>query len=306
LGLLTGWAAGAIDTGLNIYVAATRTVRIMNWMHGMFGVGATLGPLIMTTIVAVGLSWRLGYVVAGVVHLILGLLFITVLSSMNFRGMAPRPAAGVDEAARPETPLQTLRLPIVLLGVLSFLLYTGVESTTGQWSFTLFTESRSVSTSLAGFMTSAFWAMLTLGRFVFGAAVDRIGINRLLRGSMIGAILAALLFLVPIPAVGFAAVALMGLSLSAIFPTLTSDTPNRVGLSHATNAIGLQTGAASIGFAVLPGLAGVLAARLGLEILGPFLLVSTILMLGVNEVAVWLARQNRLRAGMIAAAPPGD
>lgn len=306
IGLLTGWAGGAIDTGLNIYIAATRTVRIMNWMHAMFGVGATIGPLIMTLVIGMGLGWQVGYVVAALINLALGLLFIPVLGMMDFRGIAHAPAGGDTPNAHLPTPAATFRLPIVLLSIVLFLLYTGVESTAGQWAFSLFTEARSISTYLAGIMTSVFWAMLTIGRIVFGAAADRIGIERLLRWSMGGTVVSAALFMVRAPAIGFVSVAMMGLSLSAIFPTLTSDTPHRVGLRHAANAIGFQTGAASIGFAVLPGLAGVLAARLGLEMLGPFLLVTAILMLIANEGALFLVRRNRRRMKPAAAQSTAD
>lgn len=291
LGLLGGWASGAIDTGLNIYVAATRSVRTMNWMHACFGVGATLGPLIMTAIVTMGLSWRLGYVVAGLVHLALGLTCLSVVRTMTFRGTAHTTETG--EPARPEPIARTLRLAAVWFSILLFLLYTGVESTAGQWTFTWFTEGRGVPAYIAGTMTSVFWAMLTLGRVVFGAAAARIGTERLLRLSMVGTVLASLLLLLNSIPAGFVAIALMGLSLSAIFPTLTSDTPHRVGLRHAANTIGLQTGAASVGFAILPGMAGALAERAGLESLAPFLVVTSLLMLFTNQAAVHLMRRQR-------------
>ncbi|MEZ4516354.1 MAG: MFS transporter [Chloroflexota bacterium] len=129
----------------------------------------------------------------------------------------------------------------------------------GQWTFTLFTESRGVSVAAAGALTSIFWAMLTLGRVVFGAAAQRIGINRLLRLSMIATVGASALVVIGSVWTGFLGIALLGLTLSIIFPTLTAETPNRVGVEHAANGIGLQTGGASIGFAVMPGLAGALA-----------------------------------------------
>ncbi len=285
LGLFTGWSSGLIDTALNIYVAATRSVRTMNWMHASFGVGATVGPLIMTAVIGLGLGWRLGYVLAAAVHLALGLIFFPALRFMTFRGMGH---ATTDTAGAPAAPIgETLRLPIVWLSVLLFLLYTGVETTAGQWTFTLFTESRAASAYMAGIITSVFWAMLTAGRFIFGAAAARIGIERLLRLSMIGALLSAVLLLWRSTAAGFVAIALLGLSLSAIFPTLTSDAPRRAGHRHAANTIGLQTGAASVGFAILPSVAGALAERAGLEALGPYLVICTGLMLLTNQIAVW-------------------
>ncbi len=292
LGLAVGWASGAIDTALNIYVAATRSVRTMNWMHACFGIGATIGPLVMTAVVTGGRSWRLGYLLAGLVHLGLGLLFLSVVRTMNFRGAAH--ATPGDVAAHPAPAGHTLRLTVVWLSILLFLLYTGVESTAGQWTYTWFTEGRGIPGYLAGTMTSVFWAMLTVGRVVFGAAAARLGTTRLLRLSMVGTLLASLLLLAPWIPAGFVAIALLGLSLAAIFPTLTSDTPNRVGRRHAANTIGLQTGAASIGFAILPGTAGAIATRAGLESLGPFLVVTSLLMLLTNEVALSFMRRRRV------------
>jgi fucose permease len=294
IGLLTGASSGAIGTGLNIYVATTRTVRTMNWMHASFGVGATIGPLLMTAIIGAGLSWRLGYAIAGCIHLSLGLTLIFALNHFDFRGMRHGPASGDGKALQPPSSAATLRMPIVLLGVLLFLLYTGTEVTTGQWSYSLFTEARSISPYLAGIMTSVFWGMLTIGRVAFGAAADRVGVERLLRLSMAGATVAAVLFLFRSPAISLVTIALMGLSLSVIFPTLTADTPHRVGRRHTNNAIGLQTGAASVGFAVLPGLAGFLAERLGLEIIGPFLMLSASSMAVTNEIVIRLVRKRAL------------
>lgn len=291
-GIVVGWSSGIVGASLNIYIAATRTVRIMNWMHAMYGIGATIGPLIMTATIASQLGWRVGYFIAAIVHLTLSLLFIVAIKEMDYRGAVEEKIAEAGRTRKKHSPLEALRMPVVLLGILLFLFYTGVETTTGQWSFSLFTEGRSMSAYLAGLSTSIYWAMLTLGRIVFGATANRIGTTRLLRWSMIGTILSATLFLNQTTVGGIASVALMGLSLSAIFPTLMSDTPNRVGLKYTPTAIGLQTGAASVGLTILPGLAGMMAARVGLEILGPFLIISAVLMFVTNEASMMLARRN--------------
>jgi fucose permease len=282
---------------LNIYVAATRTVRTMNWMHACFGIGATIGPLVMTWILGANLSWRLGYALAGFIHVSLAICYFFVVGRLDFRGMKEIHAAD-SPIAQTTSAFATLRLPIVILSVLLFFLYTGVETTTGQWSYSLFVEERSISPYLAGVMVSLFWAMLTIGRIVFGAAAERIGLERLLRLSMMGVVVAAVLFLFQSPWISLITVGLMGLSLSAIFPTLTSDTPQRVSLRHANHAIGLQTGAASVGVAVLPSLAGFLAERFSLEIIGPFLIVSALLLAVTNEIVVVLVRRRARQAFM--------
>ena len=48
-GLVAGLGAGAIDAGINTYIASHHGESLMQWLHASFGVGITLGPIIMTT-----------------------------------------------------------------------------------------------------------------------------------------------------------------------------------------------------------------------------------------------------------------
>ncbi|UUZ79088.1 MFS transporter [Paenibacillus sp. P26] len=47
-----GLGAGSVDAGLNHYVAAHYKAHHMSWLHCFWGVGATLGPVIMAGFIA--------------------------------------------------------------------------------------------------------------------------------------------------------------------------------------------------------------------------------------------------------------
>ena len=79
---------------------------------------------------------------------------------------------------------------------------------------------------------------------------------------------------------------LMGFCLAPVFPALVSGTPVRVGSFHVANAMGFQIGAAALGGAIIPGLTGVLATDLGLEVIGPVLIVSAVATFVLHEVVV--------------------
>lgn len=298
LGFAVGWGGGGLDTGLNIYVARKHSVRTMNWMHASFGVGATLGPLIMTWAIASQFGWRAGYAVAAILHLSLGVAFLvskrsspqTVLSNADLEAASPGMSVHREERA---PTLRTLRMPLVWLSIVVFFLYTGVESTAGQWTFTVFTESRGISVAAAGLATSVYWGMLTLGRIVLGAGAEGWGIERLLRLSMLGTVIASAMLAVGGVWIGFLGYGLLGFALSTIFPTLTAETPHRVGLRHMATAIGYQTGAASVGFAVLPGVAGFVAESVGLESIGWILVGTSVAMLIANELAAYMSRKGQ-------------
>ena len=286
LGFVGGLGSGSIDAGLNAYFARHHRPSLMNWLHACFGLGATFGPIVMTALLGADLSWRWGYGATGVLFGVLALAF--GLTRTRWGSLAPASAGAESEPPAANMGVaDTLRLSLVWLGIAIFLVYAGIEVSAGQWAYSLFTESRSVTESAAGMWVSVYWGSLTVGRMVFGSAVGRLGVVRVLRLSMLGVLCGAgMLWWNGADLVSFLGLALMGFAQAPIFPLLVSITPKRVGDEHAANAIGFQVAAAGLGVGILPGLAGILAAKLGLEIVGPFLLVASIIMLLLHEVLI--------------------
>ncbi|MBO7177509.1 MAG: MFS transporter, partial [Clostridia bacterium] len=58
--VISGLGGGAIDTGLNNFVALRYKAIHMNWLHCFWGVGVTISPLIMSVFLKDG-SWQGGY-----------------------------------------------------------------------------------------------------------------------------------------------------------------------------------------------------------------------------------------------------
>jgi fucose permease len=285
LGLLVGIGAGAIDAGLNAYVAVNHSPRVLNWLHASFGLGATVGPLIMLAVFNLGQSWRWGYAVVGLLQLGLGACFLRTASRWQTTPRQPEQRASRSEP----TPRlrETARLPLAWLGILVFFVYTGTEAAAGQWAYSLFTEARDVPASRASFWVSAYWGTFTVGRLVAGIFVNRVSAVRLVRVSIILVLGGAGLFwLNPSELLGFLGLALIGLACAPIFPSLIASTPRRIGPDHAANLIGFQIGAAGLGIALVPGLAGVLAERFGLEAFPPLLVVAAALLLLLHEAIV--------------------
>jgi fucose permease len=84
----------------------------------------------------------------------------------------------------------------------------------------------------------------------------------------------------------------MGFCFAPIFPLLISLTPARVGGASAAQAIGFQVSAASLGAAGVPGVAGLLAKRFGLEVIGPVLLCVAVMLLVLHEAIVRASRHR--------------
>lgn len=292
LAVFAGFGGGAIDAGINTYIATHFKESLMQWLHASFGVGITLGPIIMT----VGLNntgmWRTGYWVVGTAQVLLAVCFV-LTASMWRNGTSTR-VEGERKLTDYRTPMQeTLREPRAWLSILLFFLYTGMEVILGNWAYSLLTESRGIAPQVAGFWTGSYWFTFTVGRVLAGLYANRIGGRKLVAGSLMLALAGALLlWWNPSNTVSLIGVATVGFAIAPVFPALVSLTADRVGAKHAANTIGMQISAAGLGGSVLSSLAGVLARRISLEVIPIYLSGLAAVLLTIFLTSILLSRRQ--------------
>lgn len=287
LGVVAGLGAGAIDAGLNAYVATHFSEGLMQWLHASWGIGITLGPIIMTVGLTTMNSWHVGYRVVAGFQFVLAACFVLTLGLWG-----PKEKQVDSEEPKKltdyKTPIsETLRQPRVWLSMFLFFMYVGAEAALGIWTYSLLTESRGVDPTVAGFWAGSYWATFTLGRVIAGLFAKRAGVNLLITGGLIGALVGAMLLVWnPSQVVNLIAVALIGFSIAPIFPAMMSGTSQRVGEHFAANTIGMQITATGFATAVIPGLMGVFARQVSLEIIPLCLLAVYAGLFGLYMVAV--------------------
>lgn len=300
---LIGLGSGAIDAGLNGYAARHFPVRYMNWLHASWSIGATVGPAVMTGVLTIGASYRVGYAILAVALAAMALAFTATRRSWDDPGdgaAASAVAPGGPEAAPSAGRARGGGLAGILSGrvwlqIAIFFVYTGAEAGTGAWCFTVLREARGLTLEKAGLWTTVFWGSLTAGRVCLGFIVDRVGPDRLLRVATLGAVAGAAAFagLAGLP--GRLGLALLGFSLAPLFPTLMARTPARLGEDVAPHAIGFQVSAATLGSAVLPGALGLVAARAGPASIPVLLVVASVLLLVLHEALLRSTREQPAR-----------
>lgn len=293
-----GFGSGAIDSALNAYAASHFSARHLSWLHAAYAAGATVGPALMTAVLSRDASWRVGYAVVGLVLVAMAAVFVPARHRWTNGAAspvlidAPGQEAPVSLQRPPANGFTALRSGVVWLQIGIFFIYTGLEVTAGQWSFTLLTESRGLDSASAGLWVSSYWGGILLGRIVLGFVVERVGQVRMLRLATLGVLVGAAVFALPSAAAAFA-LPLLAFCLASIYPGLMSETPRRVGVQLAPHSVGFQVSAATLGFAVLPTVGGVLAERVGLEAIAWLLAVSAVLLLVMHERLVALTATAR-------------
>ena len=257
LALPLGLGGGCIDAAMNSFIARHYSSRHMSWLHGCWGVGATIGPVIMTSMIAAGHGWRWGYGLIAAIQLTLGVTFLATLRLWTDGKVRTSGSAQVSAShSAPERPVY--RDLSAWYSVLTFFCYCGAEYGFGLWGATFLISCRGFSTESAGYAVAVYWGALTLGRFVSGWITNHVGNRRMVVGGIAVAFCGQLLLLLA----GHngiaihAALIMMGGGLAPIYPCMMHETARRFTEKRANVVIGFQSGSACLGIAVLPTLTG--------------------------------------------------
>ena len=253
-----GVGAGAVDAGLNGYVARHYSGRHMNWLHACWGIGATSGPLIMAAALSSGGGWRAGYFAIASAQLSLAVLFLLTLRLWN--NVPERPTDTGTELHFDQLPKAGANSPAGWLSAGIFLIYVAIEMTIGLWATSILVVARGVPQESAAICAAAYYASITFGRIGIGFVVDRVGNRRAVRIGITLAIIGASLFAFAnsTPTAALALV-MLGLGLAPIYPCLMHEVPRRFTPDAVQIVIGRQSGAAAFGGATLPAMGGWIA-----------------------------------------------
>jgi fucose permease len=186
----------------------------MNTVEGFFGVGAIVGPAIVASLLAAGISWKYLYVLAAA---ICGVLILTaaVVRYPDDRRAAAAPAGFAHT-------LRMLQDPYALGFSTLIMLYVAVEVAIYVWMPTYLEGYSGSSAWLATYALTIFFVLRAAGRFVGAWVLLRISWRTMLAAFSLAILLCFAGSLAGGPDVGVFLLPLSGLFMSLMYPTLNS------------------------------------------------------------------------------------
>lgn len=261
-----GMGAGAVDSGLNDYVATHYKAHHMSWLHCFWGVGATLGPVIMAQYIS-NQNWGKGYLTISVLQFILVVILLFTLPLWNkvnshiTINKEPEEPKGVSFKENVEK-VRPLQMNGVKLALASFFFYCAVEATVGLWGSSFLVNVKGLTAATAAEWVSFYYAGITIGRLMTGFVTFKMSNQVLIRMGQIIALTGAILLILPLPSFfSVAGFIVVGLGLAPIFPCMLHETPARFGKKHSQAIMGYQMAVAYTGSTFMPPLFGFIASH---------------------------------------------
>lgn len=292
LAIPLGLGAGAIDTGLNNYVALHYTSSQMSLLHCFYGIGITISPYLMSRLLSTDAGWRGGYRSAFFIQLGIALLLFATLPL--WKKVAGKEAQE-EESVKVLSIRELAKIPGVKNMWVLFLTSCGIESATNNWGSTFLVEFKGLAADHAAKIMIFYFVGFTLGRLLSSILATKLSCWKIIRMGMAVMGMAMVLLLLPLP--GFTvtlALFLIGMGNSPLFPNFTYLTPQNFGTDISQSVIGSQMAASNTGFLVAPLLCGLLGQAFGMGVFPVYLAVLFVcLTLGVANIQKTMKRAGK-------------
>lgn len=262
----SGFATGLLDVGCNtllLWTHGEKSGPYLNGLHFFFGIGSFTAPLLLAQVL----------LLTGGIHWMYWVFAILCLPVAIWFWFLPEPATHIqsDESKNTALPL----IPIVLC-VLLFFLYVGLELGFGNWVYTYALTLGLGTTITAAYLTSAFWGAFTVSRLLGVWISTRMRAQNILIMDVVGCLVSTLIIMLwkdSVIALWVGTIGL-GLSMASVFPTIFMYAGERMQITGTVT--GLFLAGSGVGSMLLPWLIGQIFARTGPSTMTTVLLVDII------------------------------
>lgn len=283
---LIGFAGGLINPSINAMIAEANSERrgaALNALHGVYSVGAMIGPLVAGFLLASRHGWRAIFFGGSLIWLLYGLslLFVKLPASILKTPGTVRPAV---------RPLSLFLNPLFLMLFAVSFLYNGTATSLVSWINT-YLDQADFPILLGAGMVSIFYLGLAVGRFTCGILAEKIGYARLILICAVGSLAFYPIAIYTSPPLLIAlGVLLAGMFFSGLHPTSLAYAnrlyPEIGGTVSSLLAIAMTLGAMSV-----PWITGFAADMIGFQM--SFTINIGLLMVLVMVALLLLRREKR-------------
>lgn len=291
-----GIGAGAVDVAMNNFAAVYLESKHTNWLHASWGIGATLGPSLLSFSIMTGNGWRGAY---EYVAATLAAIFVLILISLplwkktEIRGSlsknvtiptthdnAPKKAAHLENgssgkaAHSDKSPnnaphirfRDALRVPGMKLSFLTFFFYSALEISTSLWCGTYLTTC-GFKPEVGAMVVSLMFASVMIGRIISGFFAIKFTDHRLIYAGIFIVAAGCLVLSLPLPLWMLpVCICLLGLGCAPVYPSLIHATPARFGEALSSRAISIQLAGSYVGSILMPPAFGLVATKFSVHL----------------------------------------
>ena len=274
-----GLGAGSVDASLNNYVALHYKSHHMSWLHCMWGVGASIGPYIMSFALVNGQTWNMGYRYISLIQVALTIIIMLSLPLWKKRPVISDIQEAKNEKDKVLTLKEIFNIPGAKQLMLMFFCYCALEQTAGLWASSYLVLQHGFDLEVATSYGSLFFIGITVGRAISGFITMKLNDKQMIYLGQGLILIGIIIMCLPLGhQVALIGLVTIGLGCAPIYPCIIHSTPSNFGKDKSQAIIGVQMASAYVGNLLMPPLFGIIANHISAIFFPIYLLLILIVM----------------------------
>ncbi|QPG76464.1 hypothetical protein FOA43_003853 [Brettanomyces nanus] len=270
--LINGFGSGLTDCCINIFIGNLKhSNQLLGVMHSSYGLGCLISPALVINLINRGFPWPHFYFLIAAVGLA---NFACVWFSYSnetkwkFRYVSDYDRKLNGDNGDETTAWETIQNKYVLFYSFALFVYIGSELSVGIWLFNYVFNIKRVTEQTASFITSGYWACVTLGRFflgfVTGKYFDRLEVRAIIIYCSLVVIFCSGFWALSASVVAQTVCIFgMGFFVGPLFATSVVIALRSLPQRYTVSGISLIAGLGSAGAAVIPPIMGFVSEKFG-------------------------------------------
>lgn len=271
-----GLGAGSVDASLNNYVALHYKSHHMSWLHCMWGIGASIGPYIMSFALVNGQTWNMGYLYISLIQVALTVIIMLSLPLWK-KPFIINDIQEVDvgnEKNKALTLKEIVNIPGAKQVMIMFFCYCALEQTAGLWASSYLVLQHGFDLEVATSYGSLFFIGITVGRAISGFITMKLKDKEMIYLGQGIILIGIIIMCLPLGhQVSLIGLVTIGLGCAPIYPCIIHSTPTNFGKNKSQAVIGVQMASAYVGNLLMPPLFGIIANHISVIVFPIYLLL---------------------------------
>lgn len=300
--ILLGIGNAIVDVGANSYIIKAYDAKKVSLLHACWGIGSSIGPMIMALSITILGNYRLGFAIGAVIIIAVFTLmrFMKRKWEANKAGVAKEivelHSVSEEEKASNKKFTDIIKIDLALIVMICFFFGNALNGLMNTWIATIFVEQRHITVIEGANLATIFFASLTITRVVLGFIASNFKTKNVIFFGIIVAIIGVGIMFIKSTNIHFLYLnaAVLGIGIAPIIPFFNHYLKTLFGENNVGEILGYCSIFSLTGIGISSFCATLVVKFFGIDVIQIYIMAVSIILLLIFSYIVYRAKAKTI------------
>lgn len=298
--IVLGIGNAIVDVGANSYIIKAYDAKKVSLLHACWGVGSSIGPMIMALSITYLNNYRAGFAIGAVIIIAVFILmrFMKRKWEANKASVAKEivelHSVSEEEKASNKKFVDIIKIDLALIVMICFFFGNALNGLMNTWIATIYVEQRHITVIEGANLATVFFASLTLMRVILGFIASNFKTKNVIFFGIIVAIVGVGLMFIKSTNIYFLYLnaAVLGIGIAPIIPFFNHYLKTLFGENNVGEILGYCSIFSLTGIGISSFCATLVVKFFGIDVIQVYIIIVAVIFLAIFSYIVYRASKR--------------